>query len=142
MQYVLTPISPMPGKMLLVLAQVSTALEQVPGWSSRSLLTLLLRGALQEPKKTPLEAIGFYAINRGGQVAAKAAFMRAPEVSCELLVDPDQAPYLLVPCTFTPVRCVRAHTFLRLEAESDPHCSPCRMSIGCGLVSSRWCRGR
>lgn len=53
-QYLLTPDGEQTTRMLIVLAQDAT--------------------------RSPLEAIGFYAITRTGQVAGKAAFMRAPEV--------------------------------------------------------------
>jgi len=51
-----------------------------------------------------LQAIGFYIINKVGDIVGKAAFMHAPEVYCALPLNPDAAPYLVVPCTFAPGR--------------------------------------
>ena len=48
--------------------------------------------------------IGFYVINKDGDNVGKGAFSRIMEVSCQINLDVNQAPYIIVPCTFDPQR--------------------------------------
>lgn len=46
--------------------------------------------------------IGWYAINQSGKIDAKGAFQGNVEVHSQFALQPDSAPYVIVPCTFSP----------------------------------------
>jgi hypothetical protein len=61
-------------------------------------LCLLTQAAISDAP----HPIGWYAINQSGKIDAKGAFQGNVEVHNQFDLLPSSAPYVLVPCTFSP----------------------------------------
>ena len=78
----------------------------------------------QPPAVEEMFAIGFYVINKAGDIVGKAPFMHAPEVHFRADLSPSMSPYLIVPCTFSPgqeqsyqLSCFSQHDIKLIETE-------------------------